>query len=71
MSPPADLAPFTANELNEANERFTRLAQLWHLTYTPLDDTTLDAPAVDAMTLRELAHHTAESIDYATTIGTL
>jgi hypothetical protein len=68
---PADLAPFTANDLNEAVERLNRLAQLWQLTYAQLDDATLDAPVDDAMTLRELAHHAAESIDYANMIGTL
>jgi hypothetical protein len=68
---PADLAPFTANDLNEAIERLNRLAQLWQLTYALLDDAVLDAPIDDAMTLRELAHHGAESIDYANMIGTL
>ena len=67
---PADLAPFTTDDLNEAVERLNRLAQLWQLTYASLDDTSLDAPAPDAMTLRELAHHAAESFDYATMIGT-
>ena len=68
---PADLAPFTTDDLNEAVERLNRLAQLWQLTYGSLDNATLDTPAVDAMTLRELAHHAAESICYATMIGTL
>ena len=63
--------PTPADDLNEAVERLHRLAQLWQLTYAPLDDATLDAPAPDAMTLRELAHHAAESIDYATAIGAL
>ena len=67
---PADLAPFTAEDLNEAVERLKRLAQLWHLAYAPLDDAALDAPAIDAMTLRELANHTAESMAYAKMIGT-
>ena len=29
---PADLAPFTTDDLNEAVERLNRLAQLWQLT---------------------------------------
>jgi HAMP domain-containing protein len=68
---PADLAPFTANDLNEAVERLNRLAQLWRLTYAQLDDATLDAPIPNSVTLRELAHHAAESIDYANMIGKL
>jgi thioester reductase-like protein len=68
---PADLAPFTAEDLNEAVERLTRLAQLWQITYTPLVDATLDATIPEAMTLREIARHAEESIVYATTIGTL
>jgi hypothetical protein len=71
---PADLAPFTADDLNEAHERLNRLGQLWRWTYRPLDDATLDAPiadANDAMTLRQIAVHTAESTVYATTIGAL
>ena len=68
---PADLAPFTADDLNEATERLNRLAQLWHLTYASLDDATLDAAIPGAMTLREIAHHAAESIDYAAVIGHL
>ena len=68
---PADLAPFTTDDLNQAVERLNRVAQLWQLTYASLDDAELDTPADDAMTLRELAHHAAESIDYATMIGTL
>jgi hypothetical protein len=71
----ADLAPFTADDLNEANERLNRLAQIWALTYQSIDDATLDAPprdaAPDAMTLRQLAEHAAESIEYANALGTL
>jgi hypothetical protein len=68
---PTDLAPFTDDDLNEATERLNRLAQLWTITYEHLDDSTLDAPISEAMTLREIGHHAAESIAYANAIGHL
>jgi thioester reductase-like protein len=68
---PADLALFTADDLNEATQRLTHLAQLWAITYEHLDDATLDAPINKAMTLREIADHAAESIAYALAIGHL
>jgi hypothetical protein len=66
---PADLAPFTVEDLNEATERLNRVAQLWALTYRSLDDAALDTPIPNAMTLRQIADHAAESIDYATMLG--
>ena len=66
---PADLALFTGDDLNEATERLNRLAQLWQLTYAPLNDDTLDAAIPDAMTLREIGNHAAKSIAYADAIG--
>lgn len=73
---PADLAPFTIDDLNEATERLNRLAQLWTITYEHLDDQTLDNQTLDAkhpeaMTLRGIANHAAESIAYAEAIGHL
>jgi hypothetical protein len=68
---PADLAPFTSDDLNEARERLHRLAQMWTVTYEHLDDTTLEAEIKDGMSLREIADHAAESFAYAEAIGTL
>ncbi len=68
---PADLAPFTDDDLNEATERLNRLAQLWTMTYEHLDVAALDAPIGEAMTLREIAHHAAESIVYGEAVGHL
>ena len=41
------------------------------LTYEHLDDQTLDAKNPEAMTLREIAIHAAESIAYAEAVGHL
>jgi hypothetical protein len=68
---PADLAPFTDDDLNEAAERLTRLAQLWTITHEHLNEATLDARISEAMTLREIATHATESIAYANAIGRL
>jgi hypothetical protein len=67
----ADLAPYTANDLNEATERLRRLAQMWQITFGGLSDERLDAVEEGSMSLRELAYHTAESIDYANALGDL
>jgi hypothetical protein len=67
----ADLAPMTAEDLNEATERLRRLAQLWTLTFASITDAELDTSHPSNMTLRELADHTAESIAYADALGVM
>jgi hypothetical protein len=66
---PADLAPFTADDLNEAHERLNRLA---NCGVRPIGRWTTPPsmrPSLTQMTLRQIEVHTAESIVYATTIG--
>ncbi len=67
----ADLAPFDQNDLNEARERLVRLAQLWRITMAGVPAAKLDEPVDNAMTLRELAEHTVESLVYGQMIGAL
>ena len=63
----------TADDLNEAIQRLRLLAQIWELTYRTIPPSRLDerhrSPL--AMTLRELADHSAASINYAQAIGSL
>jgi len=68
---PADLAPFTAEDLDEARSRLRRLAQIWSVRIRPLGDDELDRKQEDARTIRELAVHLAESSYYAEAVGEL
>jgi hypothetical protein len=67
----ADLAPFTAEDLDEARSRLTRLAQIWdvRLRTTPTDE--LDVAAPGQWTLRQVAFHLEESSYYADSVGRL
>jgi hypothetical protein len=66
---PADLAPFTSEDLDEARSRLRRLALLWDVRLRSLDDERLDRPEGDAWTLREVATHVLESAYYADALG--
>lgn len=68
---PADLAPFGADDRDEARSRLERLAQLWHLRLRALDHERLDRREGDAWTIREIAFHLAESTYYADAVGDL
>ncbi|MFB9239794.1 hypothetical protein ACFFWC_30435 [Plantactinospora siamensis] len=68
---PADLAPFTAEDLDEARSRLTRLAQIWSVRLRAIDDERLDRAEDAAWTLREVAHHLAGSAFYADAVGDL
>lgn len=57
VTTPADLAPFTSEDLNEARSRLTRLAQVWSLRLHAVDDERLDRPEGSAWTLRQVAFH--------------
>ncbi len=70
ITTPADLAPFTPEDLDEARSRLTRLAQLWSLRLQTLDDERLDRVDADAWTLREVALH-LDSTFYADAVGDL
>jgi hypothetical protein len=67
----ADLAPFTADDLDEARSRLGRLAQVWALRLGALDAERLDRPEGGAWTLRQVAFHVAESVVYAESVGEL
>jgi hypothetical protein len=62
---PADMAAFTADDLDEARSRLTRLARIWEVRLRSLNDERLDASEGDAWTLRQVAFHVAGSGFYA------
>jgi hypothetical protein len=65
----ADLAPFTAEDLDEARSRLTRLAQIWDVRLRALDEDQLDHRVGTAWSPRQLAFHVAESSFYADAVG--
>jgi hypothetical protein len=66
----ADLAAFTAEDLDEARSRLRRLALIWDVRLRSLTAEQLDQPG-EAWTFRQLAFHVAESAFYADSVGTL
>jgi len=68
---PADLAPFTTDDLDEARSRLTRLAQLFNLRLRALTDEELDQHGVGAWSPRQIAFHLEESLYYANAVGNL
>jgi len=71
MTTPSDLAPFTELDLEEARSRLQRLSQVWTLRLSGISAAQLDNREQDAWTLREVAFHVSESIDYARAVGRL
>lgn len=71
VTTPADLAAFTADDLDEARSRLRRLALIWDVRLRTLTGQQLDEQAGNAWTLRQLAFHVAESAFYADSVGTL
>ena len=71
VTTPADLAPFTREDRDEARSRLKRLAQVWRVRLGALDDATLDRRDGDAWTVREVAFHLAGSLYYAEAVGDL
>jgi hypothetical protein len=71
ITTPADLAPFTAEDLLEARNRFERLAGMWRATLAGIPADKMDVAKGDDYTPRELAFHTLESMDYANHVGDL
>ncbi|MGW2179122.1 hypothetical protein ACWCXX_13725 [Streptomyces sp. NPDC001732] len=67
----ADLAPFTAADLDEARSRLTRLARIWANRLDTLPPDQLDHSPGTGWTFRQLAFHLAESVYYADSVGTL
>ena len=71
ITTPADLAPFTPEDLDEARSRLIRLAQIWSVRLRALDDERLDRMEGDAWTLRQIAFHLGDSTFYADAVGDL
>lgn len=71
VTTPADLAPFTAADLDEARSRLTRLARIWAVRLDALTDEQLDHSPGDGWSFRRLALHVAESAYYADAVGQL
>ncbi|MGW7263872.1 hypothetical protein [Streptomyces sp. NPDC054842] len=68
---PADLAPFTAEDFDEARSRLTRLAGIWAHRLDALTERQLDDSPGEGWSFRELASHLAESVYYADAVGRL
>ncbi|MDP9863587.1 MULTISPECIES: hypothetical protein [Streptosporangium] len=68
---PADLAPFTEQDLDEARSRITRLAQIWTDRLNALTPDQLDHSPGKGWTFRQLAFHLAGSTYYADAVGEL
>jgi hypothetical protein len=67
----ADAVVFTQDDLDEAGSRLRRLSLLWDVRLRTLSEEELDAPARGAWTIRQIALHVAESVDYADAMGRL
>jgi hypothetical protein len=69
---PADLAPFTPDDLDEARSRLTRLAQLFDVQLRALTEEELDhRAAADSWSPRQIAFHLEGSLYYANAVGDL
>jgi hypothetical protein len=71
ITTPADLAPFTADDLDEARSRLTRLAQIYQVRLHGLPAAELDRPRDAGWTVRQIAFHLEGSLFYATAVGSL
>ncbi|MEU6207583.1 hypothetical protein ABZ814_28820 [Micromonospora musae] len=71
ITTPADLTPFTPEDLDEARSRLTRLAQIFEVRLGRLSDAELDQRQADAWSIRQIAFHLEESLYYAKAIGSL
>jgi hypothetical protein len=71
MTTPADLAPFTPEDLDEARSRLTRLAQIFEVRLQRLSDAELDRREAGAWSVRQIAFHLEESLYYAKAMGNL
>jgi hypothetical protein len=71
ITTPADLAPFTHEDLDEARSRLTRLGQIFAVRLQQLSDAELDRRDADAWSVRQIAFHLRESLYYAEAVGRL
>ncbi|HZX01711.1 hypothetical protein [Kribbella sp.] len=67
----ADLAPFTAEDVREAEQRLTRLGRTFVLRYAALDPAEWDKDRSPNWTLRKIAEHLTELDWYAAQVGDL
>lgn len=67
----ADLAPFTAEDAREANQRLRRLGRIFALRYAATPPAEWDKDRGPNWTLRQIAEHLAESEWYAHQVGNL
>lgn len=68
---PSDLAAFTRKDLDEANSRLARLAQIWTVRLNTLTPDQLDHSPGHGWTFRQLAFHLSDSAYYADSVGPL
>jgi hypothetical protein len=71
ITTPADLAPFTNEDLDEARSRLQRLAQLWRTRLEAVPVDAMDRAEGDSYTPREMAFCAAGSDFYADALGVL
>ncbi|MFJ3922874.1 hypothetical protein [Streptomyces sp. NPDC090022] len=64
ITTPADLAPFTTGDLDEARSRLVRLGRIWADRLRALSDAQLDRSPGQGWSFRLLAAHVAGSLDY-------
>lgn len=67
----ADLAPFTEEDVREAEQRLTRLGRTFVLRYAALDPAAWDQDRTPNWTLRQIAEHLTELDWYAAQVGDL
>ncbi|MGW2867224.1 hypothetical protein [Kitasatospora sp. NPDC001225] len=69
---PADLAPFTTADLDEARSRLTRLAGIWSRRVAALPDERLDDSPGTGWSFRQIVCHVSEAgYYYADSVGSL
>ncbi|MFD4659270.1 hypothetical protein ACFWP2_26970 [Kitasatospora sp. NPDC058444] len=70
VTTPADLAPFTAADLDEARSRLTRLAGIWSRRVAALPDERLDDSPGTGWSFRRIVHHVSGAgYYYADSVG--
>ncbi|MBW8486440.1 hypothetical protein [Actinomadura parmotrematis] len=67
---PADLAPFTGDDLDEARSRLTRIGRIWADRIGALDEELLDRSPGEGWSFRDLAVHLGSTY-YADSVGDL
>jgi hypothetical protein len=71
ITTPADLAPFTQEDLDEATSRLQRLAHVWCLRLEAIPPQDMDRSEDGSYTPREMAFCAAGSVYYADAVGDL